>query len=128
MHAGHAPIETDDPLARAVGVVLQVGVAAAAVITAIGGALLLHTQGGDVPRFHQFRGPSPFSTVAGVLRGAAQGDGASLIQAGLLVLIATPVARVVMLLFGFVRARQWTYVVLSIIVLAALTVSLLQSR
>ena len=120
--AQHA-IETDDPLARAVGVVLQVGVAAAAVITAIGGALLLRAHGADIPQFSRFAGPSPYSTVVGAVRGAAHGDSAALIQTGLFVLIATPIARVVMLLFGFIRARRWLYVVLSTIVLAALAVS-----
>ncbi len=124
---GHA-IETDDPLARAVGVVLQVGVAAAAVITAVGGVLLLRTHGADVPQFARFVGPTPSSTVMGALRGAAHGDGASLIQTGLLVLIATPVARVVMLLIGFIRERRWLYVALSAMVLGALAVSLLQSE
>ncbi len=62
----------------------------------------------------------------GALRGAAHGDSASLIQTGLLVLIATPVARVVMLLIGFIRERRWLYVALSTIVLGALAVSVLQ--
>jgi uncharacterized membrane protein len=124
--SGHAT-DTDDPLARAVGVVLQVGVAAAAVITAIGGLLLLRTHGADVPQFARFVGPTPSSTVMGALRGAAHGDSASLIQTGLLVLIATPVARVVMLIVGFIRERRWLYVALSAIVLGALAVSLVQS-
>jgi uncharacterized membrane protein len=123
----HALLVTDDPLARAVGIVLQIGVAAAATITAIGGLLFLRAHGGDVPDFSHFAGASPLSTVAGAFRGALHGDSASLIQTGLLVLIATPVARVIMLLFGFFRERRWLYVVLTIIVLAALAVSLSQS-
>ena len=118
---------TEDSLARAVGIVLQVGVAAAAAITGIGGLLFLRMHGSDVPEFSRFTGPSASSTVAGALRGAAHGDSASLIQTGLLVLIATPVARVVMLLFGFIRERRWLYVALTTIVLAALAVSLVQS-
>ncbi len=92
-------------------------------ITAIGGVLLLRTHGADVPQFSRFAGPSPFSTVVGAVRGAMHGDSAALIQTGLLVLIATPIARVAMLLFGFVRERRWLYVVLSTIVLAALAFS-----
>jgi uncharacterized membrane protein len=121
-------VETGDPLARAVGVVLQVGVATAAAITALGGILLLRAHGRDLPQFSHFAGPSATSTVAGALRGALHGDGAALIQTGLLVLIATPVARVALLLVGFIRERQWIYVALSTIVLGALAVSLLQTR
>jgi uncharacterized membrane protein len=121
--------QTDDPLARAVGLVLRWGVWLAAAITAAGGAVLLRTHGSDVPRFRDFvsAGGSVF-TVTGALRGAAHGNGAHLIETGLLVLIATPVARVVMLLAGFWRAGQWLYVTLSAVVLGALTVSLMLSR
>jgi uncharacterized membrane protein len=124
---GAHAVETADALARAVGVVLQVGVVGAAIITAIGGVLLLRSHGADVPEFSRFAGPSPSSAVAGALRGAVRGDAASLIQTGLLVLVATPVARVVMLFVGFIRERLWLYVVLSAIVLGALALSMVQS-
>jgi uncharacterized membrane protein len=46
------------------------------------------------------------------------------IQLGLLVLIATPVARVVFSIAGFTLERDWTYVVITAIVLAILLYSL----
>ncbi len=101
----------------------------AATITAVGGVVLLHTRGGSLLQFGEFAGPeAATSTVTGIVRGALHGDGAALIQAGLLVLIATPVSRVIMLLIGFWRERRWLYVLLSAIVLGALTTSLLQTR
>jgi uncharacterized membrane protein len=120
---------TTDPLAKAVGLVLRWGVLLAAAITAVGGVVLLRTSGGNTPQFSTFTAPTAAtSTVTGILRGAFQGRGAELIQAGLLVLIATPVSRVIMLLIGFWRERRWLYVALSAIVLAALSVSLAQTR
>jgi uncharacterized membrane protein len=48
-----------------------------------------------------------------------------LIQFGLLILIATPVARVAFSLFAFSYQRDWTYVVITAMVLALLLYSLL---
>jgi uncharacterized membrane protein len=46
------------------------------------------------------------------------------IQLGLLLLVATPVARVIFSVFAFARQRDFTYVVLTLIVLAILLYSL----
>jgi uncharacterized membrane protein len=116
-------------MARAVGLVLQWGVVLAASITAVGGAVFLRLNGSEVPHFESFRGvPAPLSTIGGVLREARAGDGAALVQSGLLVLIATPVARVAMLFVGFARTRNWIYVVLSAVVLGALVAGVIQTH
>jgi uncharacterized membrane protein len=46
------------------------------------------------------------------------------VQTGLLLLIATPVLRVVFSLFGFASQRDWLYVALTLIVLSVLAVGL----
>jgi uncharacterized membrane protein len=57
------------------------------------------------------------------------GDGgASIIALGLLVLIATPIARVVFAIVGFARERDMLYTVISFIVLAILVFSLVHGR
>ncbi|MDA8243889.1 MAG: DUF1634 domain-containing protein, partial [Elusimicrobia bacterium] len=48
-----------------------------------------------------------------------------LIQLGLLMLIATPIARVVFSVFGFLRERDWLYVAVTLVVLAILLYSLI---
>jgi len=48
----------------------------------------------------------------------------SIIQLGVLLLIATPVARVFISVIGFARERDWMYVACSLIVLALLCFSL----
>jgi uncharacterized membrane protein len=119
----------DDPLARAVGLVLQWGVICAAVIVASGGAVFLRVHGSDAPHFREFHAvPAPLSTVMGAVRAAIGGDGAALMQCGVLTLIATPVARVVMLLVGFVRQRNWLYVTLSGVVLGALAIGIVRAQ
>ncbi len=51
---------------------------------------------------------------------AAKLQGRGWIQLGLLLLIATPVARVVFTVFAFARERDTTYVVVTLIVLGLL--------
>lgn len=55
------------------------------------------------------------------------GDPAALIQLGVLLLIATPVARVVFAVVGFALERDRLYVAVSVAVLAILAASLLYS-
>jgi uncharacterized membrane protein len=50
-----------------------------------------------------------------------------LIQLGLLLLIATPVARVVFSVAGFAIERDWMYVVITLLVLLTLLYSLASS-
>ena len=57
---------------------------------------------------------SPASTVS-----------ATLTSAGLVILIATPVARVIASVFGYVRQRDWVFVLLTVTVLVILVSSLL---
>ncbi len=47
------------------------------------------------------------------------------IQMGLVILVATPVMRVAVSAYAFVRQRDWTYVVITLAVLAVLTYGLL---
>jgi uncharacterized membrane protein len=63
-------------------------------------------------------------TVDGILREAAKFHGRGLIQLGLLLLIATPVARVLFSVFAFIYERDWTYVGITMIVLTLLCYSL----
>ena len=63
--------------------------------------------------------------MRGVVAGALALRAQSVIQLGLLVLIATPIARVAFALLAFARQRDATYVAVSALVLAVLLFSLL---
>jgi uncharacterized membrane protein len=76
--------------------------------------------------YGEFRGQPPeLTSVAGVVRGVRALDPRAVIQLGLLLLIATPVARVAFSLVAFLRQRDRTYVVITSIVLLLLLYSLL---
>lgn len=122
---GSNPAWTDERLARWIGNLLRLGVATAAVVVLLGGALYLARHGREVPSYHVFRGePSQFRSVGGILGSITQLSGRGIIQLGLLLLIATPIARVAFAALGFAMERDRTYVVVSLIVLATLLFSL----
>jgi uncharacterized membrane protein len=82
--------------------------------------------GFERPSYHVFRGePADLTSIRGILDEAGQLSGRGLIQLGLLLLVATPIARVVFSVIGFARQRDWLYVAITIVVLAFLTYSLL---
>ena len=71
--------------------------------------------------YQQFHGETAaLTSVAGVVRGAANLDSLALMQLGLLMLIATPVARVLFAAFAFALEHDWLYVMVSLIVFVVL--------
>jgi len=109
-----------------IGTLLRVGVLLAASVVVIGAAVYLVRHGPRFARYSTFRGePAGLTTIAGVLRGVTQGSGSALIQLGLLVLIATPVARVAFSAVAFALERDYLYVAITLVVLAVLLYSFL---
>jgi uncharacterized membrane protein len=132
----HAPTaEQDQRLEIAIAILLRVGVIAAAVLVAIGGVLVLRHPEAPVPSYRVFHAPGESSatvsagtsihSIAAVFRHLRDGSGASIIALGLLVLIVTPIARVVFAIVGFARERDILYTVISLIVLTILAFSLI---
>jgi uncharacterized membrane protein len=62
--------------------------------------------------------------VGEALRGMLRGDAAATMTAGLLVLMLTPFARVVVLIFDFARKREGPFVIISVVVLLLLFTSI----
>ncbi len=132
VHASATPKQhlnvTDYNIEMVLGYVLRLGVLISAAIVLAGAIIFIVRHGHDQANFRIFRGePSDFRTIPGILRAVAHGRGRGLIQLGLLVLIATPIARVVFSVAGFILERDRLYVVFTLIVLAVLLYSLLGS-
>ena len=78
--------------------------------------------------YRSFTGaPEQLRTVHGIVRSASSGQARSIMQLGLLLLIATPVARVVFSILAFALEGDRMYVVFTLIVLAVLLYSLFGS-
>jgi uncharacterized membrane protein len=117
---------TDEDVDRVLGRVLQIGVSLSAAIVVCGAIIYLIKRVDLAPDYHVFRGePSDLRSVSGILTDARALSGRGLIQLGLLALIATPIARVIFSVIGFVRQRDWLYVGITVIVLTLLAFSLM---
>jgi uncharacterized membrane protein len=103
------------------GRLLQVGVIVAAVVVFAGGVLYLLRHGEEKIDLHEFHGqPAELTTAQGAAQVAWEGHARGIIQLGLLLLIATPVARVAFSIFAFARQRDGIYVLITLFVLAVL--------
>ena len=108
-----------------VGNLLRTGVLISAAVVLLGGAIYLPRHGLALPDYGKFHaGPASLRSVSGILGNVLMGSGRGVIQLGVLLLIATPVMRVVLLLVGFAWQRDRLYVAVSFIVLMALLYSL----
>jgi uncharacterized membrane protein len=117
---------TDQRMDEIMGHLLRTGVILAAAIVVVGGVLYLSRHPGPVRDYHEFNGePVEFRTVSGIVHEATAFSGRGCIQLGLLVLIATPIARVAFSLVAFLLQRDWTYVMATAVVLGLLVYSLL---
>ena len=116
---------TDEQVAQVMGSLLRAGVILAASVVLLGGILYLIRYGATFPDYRVFHGePADLRSVSGILRDAIHFQSRGLVQLGLLLLVATPVARVVFSVFAFARERDRTYVALTLIVLGVLAYSL----
>jgi uncharacterized membrane protein len=119
----------DQRLDELLGNLLRAGVLIAAAVVLAGGVLHLVQHGREeVPPYTQSRKqPEYLRSLTGIVTDAFTGDSRGIIQLGILLLIGTPIARVVFSVFAFFQQRDHLYVVVTIIVLVILLYSLLFS-
>lgn len=104
-----------------IGNLLRIGVIVAASIVAWGGFWYLFQHGSQLPALQTFGGePEYLTQVSGIFKQALQGNSRAIIQAGLLILIFTPVARVVMSVLVFALEKDRLYIFITLIVLGVL--------
>jgi uncharacterized membrane protein len=107
------------------GRLLRTGVILAALFVFAGGIIYLMQHPTPITNYRVFQGePEELRTVSGIMHEALTLHGPGLIQFGLLLLIATPIARVAFSVIAFVYQRDWTYVLVTLIVLGLLAYSL----
>jgi uncharacterized membrane protein len=120
------PRVSDHAVEQVVGRLLQLGVLIAALVVLVGAVLLLVQHGRMPVAYSIFHGePDGLRSISGILRGAMAMQSEAIVQLGLLLLIATPVARVAFTLVAFVLQRDRTYVAVTALVLALLLYGLL---
>jgi uncharacterized membrane protein len=116
----------DQKMEIAIGQLLRAGVLLAAAVVLIGGLLYLNQTRGPRPDYAIFHGEAAaLRSPAGIVRNISTGNSSAIIQLGILLLIATPIARVAFSAFAFFAERDWLYVAVALLVLAILMYSLL---
>jgi uncharacterized membrane protein len=111
-----------------IGNLLRAGVLLSASVVFVGGCVYLSRHAFERADYRVFTGePSEFRTVSGIMHAVMLGRGRGLIQFGLLLLIATPIARVVFSIVGFAIEGDRLYVLFAAIVLIVLLASFFSS-
>ena len=117
---------TDQKVENVIGTLLRVGVLTSAFVVFFGGAIYLARHGRSSVDYRIFQGePADYRQISGIVHQALHLSGRGIIQLGLLLLIATPIARVIFALFGFAAEKDRMYAGFTAIVLGILLYSLL---
>jgi len=109
-----------------IGGLLRTGVFLSCFVTVIGLGIYLLRQASSIPQYHTFHSVSDrLRSLHQLIPDALHGEPSAIIQLGVLLLIATPVARVAFLVGAFALERDRLYVVVSALVLVILLFSIL---
>jgi uncharacterized membrane protein len=115
----------DEDLERIMGNLLRCGVLTSLCVVVLGAVFYLFQHGSETPSYKQFLGePRRFSEVKQVWQTALEGRGRSIIQLGLFILIATPIARIVFSIIGYILEKDYLYIAITLIVLSVILCSL----
>lgn len=115
----------DERIEIAISVLLRAGLVMASVLVITGGAFYLYQHGPDLPDYISFRGePTKLTNVKGVLQSARDFESRGIIQLGILLLILTPISRVIFSAAAFLVRKDYLYVAVTLFVLAVLIFNL----
>ena len=116
---------SDQRVEESVGNLLRNGLLLATALVLAGAVIYLLRHGGEPPVYRLFHGEPPdLRGIPGIVDVALDWRGRGIIQLGLLVLLATPVARVLFSIVAFTMQRDWLYVGITVVVLAVLLYSI----
>jgi uncharacterized membrane protein len=116
---------TDEKVETILGNLLRTGVVVSAVVVALGAMVYLFRHGLELPDYKSFKGePADLKSVGGIVRDVLDSKGRGIIQFGLLLLVATPVMRVLLSVIVFMKQYDKKYVAITLIVSFLLIYSL----
>ena len=118
----------EEQVENTIAQLLRGGVLLSACVVIIGAVLYLGSSPMAHVSYRTFNGePEQLKTVHGIVRWAFSGHSRGIMQLGLLLLIATPIARVIFSIFAFAIEGDRMYVTFTLIVLVVFLYSLLGS-
>jgi len=109
-----------------IGSLLRWGVLLSMAVVIFGGIVYLYRHGHSVTDYTTFKGqPAMTTNLSAIINGIFTFRGRSIIQLGILLLIATPIARVLSSAIGFIAEKDYLYTGIALTVLAIIAVSML---
>jgi uncharacterized membrane protein len=118
----------DTNIQTAIGWVLRTGVFMSIAIVIFGGAIYLYRNGHAIANYSTFKGVPEFVQLGGIINGILTLKGRAIIQGGIILLIATPVIRVLFSAIGFVLEKDHLYTGITLLVLLILFISMLSGH
>lgn len=116
---------TDKDIQSLVGNLLRAGVYISMCIVIIGGIIFLFDHGSEKIDYAVFDiNKVSLKTVAAIFEEVITFKGVAIVQFGLLMLIFTPIARVIMAVVSFFIEKDYLYVLIGLIVLSIIMISL----
>lgn len=120
----HHPFD-DTRMEAIMGNLLRAGVLLSSFVVLVGGLLYLYSEHAKPANFRVFLSePEDLRNLPQLFHLVWTGNPAAIIQCGILLLIATPIARVVFACVAFLLEKDRLYLVISSVVLLILLVSL----
>jgi len=108
------------------GTLLRYGVIVSSLVVLLGGVIYLVRHGQEVPEYRAFAGPNGrWDNLPAILRGMWHGHGKEIIQLGVVMLIATPIARIVFSVLAFFIEKDYLYVGITLVVLGVIMYSMI---
>ncbi|WP_443944621.1 DUF1634 domain-containing protein [Pedobacter sp. AW1-32] len=115
----------DKDIQLILGTLLRAGVMLSMGIVLIGGVIYLIHNKGLIVDYSVFKPEiSNFSSIAAIFKGVLTLRGDAVVQFGILMLIFTPIARIVFALFSFLIERDYLYVLIGLLILLIIAISL----
>ncbi|HLI93885.1 MAG TPA: DUF1634 domain-containing protein [Puia sp.] len=108
----------DEDLEKIIGQLLRFGVLLSSMVVLAGGIGYLVRHGLQIPSYHTFTPePEKMRRPVPMWKAILHGEGRPLIAFGLLLLILTPIARIVFSIIGYLLEKDYLYVVITVLVL-----------
>jgi uncharacterized membrane protein len=119
----------DTDMQAVIGWILRAGVLVSMSVIFIGGVIYLYRHGQTHVDYSKFVGVPDFvNNPGGIIHGIFTLRGRAIIQAGVILLIATPVIRVLFSAIGFIMEKDYLYTGITILVLFIILASMISGH
>ena len=118
----------DKDMQAVIGWILRVGVIVSLSIVIFGGVVYLYRHGHSIADYSTFKGVPEFVYPSNIISGVLAFRGRAIIQAGIILLIATPVLRIIFSFIGFIIEKDRLYTFISLLVLLIIIASMVSGH